>query len=55
MSTEKAKYRVTDGSVFEYIKEAEAYVFIGRLDGEDLTDWVYDYEHRADHYECGGS
>lgn len=39
------KYRVENGSVYEYNKEAAAYIFIGKLNGQKISDWIADYEN----------
>jgi hypothetical protein len=40
------KYRVETGSVYEYDSEARAYIFVGKLNGGTLAQFIRDYENQ---------
>ena len=47
MSNEKTgKYRLENGSVFEYNEEQNAYIFIGKLNGKPFKRWIKEYENK---------
>jgi hypothetical protein len=37
-------YRVESGSVFERLYQAECYIFIGKLNGKSLKQFIREYE-----------
>tara|TARA_R110000851_G_scaffold180514_1_gene328159 strand:- start:251 stop:379 length:129 start_codon:yes stop_codon:yes gene_type:complete len=37
-------YRFESGSVYEFSKEYDAYVFIGKLNGQSKRDFIEEYE-----------
>lgn len=39
------QYRVESGSVYEYDKEQNAYVFIGKLNGKTRKQFIDEYEY----------
>ena len=45
-----AKYRVDSDLVYEYDEDQKAYIFIGKLNGEDFDSWIQDYEDNYDEY-----
>ena len=46
-STVVERYRLEHGSVYEYSKECNAYLFIGKLNGDTLEQFIKDYEYLA--------
>lgn len=38
------KYRTESGSVYEYSAEHNAYIFIGKLNGQKVKDFIREYE-----------
>jgi len=39
------QYRLENESVYEYDYDADAYIFIGNLNGESFDDFIEAYEH----------
>ena len=38
------KYRFESGSAYEYCNEAEAYVFVGKLNSQTKAEFIEEYE-----------
>ena len=42
------KYRTDEyGSVYEYDADSQGYIFIGKLNGQSLSEWLIDYDQEA--------
>lgn len=37
-------YRAESGSAYEYCEDQKAYVFIGKLNGQTLSEFIEEYE-----------
>ena len=44
MNNKPETYRVESDSVYEYDREMNAYVFIGKLNGSKVLDFIAEYE-----------